>query len=153
MKNSIQPGALATTAQRGKCKDKPTNPRSLSSRHRTTRRNRRIAFFHDPLQIVYYNCRAALKPGILSYRIIYCTLFPEVARCFALKSRIFTTVGKRDMPVHALKSRTNFGLNFVRLLNAEFRDFSAENLCTQIPETDENKGTQFQDLSAARQRV
>jgi hypothetical protein len=70
---------------------------------------------------------------------------------FALKARIVTTVGKRDMPVHALKSRTNFGLNFVRLLNAEFRDFSAENLCTQIPETDENKGTQFQDLSAARQ--
>jgi len=42
-----------------------------------------------------------------------------------LKSRTETNAGRKDGVIFVLISRTNFGRNFVRVLSARVRDFSA----------------------------
>jgi hypothetical protein len=70
------------------------------------------------------------NPGIMPFGIIHCTIFPEYLRGLALKDRTTLAADKRDMSVCALKSRTNFDLNFFRLLSTAFRSFGAGNPCT-----------------------
>jgi hypothetical protein len=55
----------------------------------------------------------------------YCTQFPELAELFVLKSRMETDASKKDSVIFVLISRTNFNRNFVRVLCATVRDFSA----------------------------
>jgi hypothetical protein len=55
----------------------------------------------------------------------YCTQFPEFAELFVLKSRRESDAHKKDSVIFVLISRTNFSKNFVRVLCAAVRDFSA----------------------------
>jgi hypothetical protein len=55
----------------------------------------------------------------------YCTQFPEFAELFVLKSRTESDARKKDSVIFVLISRTNFSRNFVRVLCATVRDFSA----------------------------
>jgi hypothetical protein len=55
----------------------------------------------------------------------YCTQFLELAELFVLKSRTETDASKKDSVIFVLISRTNFSRNFVRVLCATVRDFSA----------------------------
>jgi hypothetical protein len=55
----------------------------------------------------------------------YCTQFPEFAELFVLKSRRESDARKKDSVIFVLISRTNFSRNFVRVLCAAVRDFSA----------------------------
>jgi hypothetical protein len=55
----------------------------------------------------------------------YCTQFPEFAELFVLKSRTESDARKKDSVIFVLISRTNFSRNFVRVLCATVREFSA----------------------------
>lgn len=63
--------------------------------------------------------------GIASTRLFSVTYIPEFAHLFVLKSRNETGAYKGDNGRYALLSRTNFIKNFVRVLCAVIRDFSA----------------------------
>jgi hypothetical protein len=55
----------------------------------------------------------------------YCTQFPEFAELFVFKSRTESDARKKDSVIFVLISRTDFSRNFVRVLCATVRDFSA----------------------------
>jgi hypothetical protein len=55
----------------------------------------------------------------------YCTRFPEFAELFVLKPRTESDARKKDSVIFVLISRTNFSRNFVRVLCATVREFSA----------------------------
>jgi hypothetical protein len=57
----------------------------------------------------------------MPFGVIHCTGIPEFLRGLALKDWTAVAADKRDMSVCALKSRTNFDLNFFRLLSTAFR--------------------------------
>jgi hypothetical protein len=61
----------------------------------------------------------------MPFVIIYCTIFPEFLRDLALKDWTTLDGDKQDMSFSAPKSRTNFDLNFFRLLSTKFRSFGA----------------------------
>jgi hypothetical protein len=74
----------------------------------------------------------------------YCTQFPELAELFVLKSRTETDASKKDGVIFVLISRTNFSRNFVRVLCATVRDFSAvimqSNPGNELKQTSVNPG-------------
>jgi hypothetical protein len=55
----------------------------------------------------------------------YCTQFLEFAELFVLKFRTESDARKKDSVIFVLISWTNFSRNFVRVLCATVRDFSA----------------------------
>jgi hypothetical protein len=69
----------------------------------------------------------------------YCTQFPEFAELFVLKSRTETVASKKDSVIFVLISWTNFSRNFVRVLCATVRDFSAVKNAVKSRKRIENK--------------
>jgi hypothetical protein len=70
-------------------------------------------------------CHAALKCRNSLHEAIFRHLNPELAHLFVLKSLNETGAYKGHIEIYALISRTNFSKNFVRVLCAVIRDFSA----------------------------
>ena len=65
------------------------------------------------------------NPGICSVRVFCGIQIPELVELFVLKSRTETDARKKVSVIFVLISRTNFSRNFVRVLCATIRDFSA----------------------------
>jgi hypothetical protein len=82
-------------------------------------------FIPLPVENSFTCCHAALKCRKMRSESKYCTQFPEYAEFFVLKSRIESDACKKDRVIFVLISRTNFSRNFVRVLCATVRDFSA----------------------------
>src|SRR6266852_4327220 len=74
-----------------------------------------------------FSCRAPILAPNLAALSVTCNLAQHRQRCCraVLKSRTETEARKKDSVIFVLISRTNFSRNFVRVLCARVRDFSA----------------------------
>jgi hypothetical protein len=74
---------------------------------------------------LWISCHAALNCRKMRFRVQILHSFPEFAELFVLKSRTESDARKKDGVIFVLISRTNFSRNFVRVLCATVREFSA----------------------------